>query len=98
MPNPSRLKLQVFEVGYKCYYHELSDWARDHIRAKDKKNALRIFASRHYIKARRGEQAENWRWWDGDWYMSFRYIHEVEQTPKPCPRCHGMGTVLASGV
>ena len=96
MPNYSRLKLKVFEIAYKCYYHELSDWAHDLIRAKDKTNALRIFASRHHIKTRQGEQPENWRWWDGDWYMSFRYIHEIEQTPGPCPHCHGTGIIPTS--
>ncbi len=98
MSNYSRLKLKVFEVAYKRYYHELSDWSCDYIRAKDKKNALRIFASRHRIKPRQGEQSENWRWWDGESYMAFRYIHEIDRVPKPCPHCQGAGMILASGV
>ena len=98
MPNHSRVKLKVFEIAYKSYYHELSDWSHDHIKAVDKKNALRIFASRHHIKTRQREHPENWRWWNGEWYMAFRYIHEIQQKPKPCPHCQGTGIIVTKGV
>src|SRR5574341_1877797 len=91
MQNHSRRKLKAFEIAYKCYYHEFSDWSKDQVNAKDRKNALRIFASRHRIKTGREEQPENWRWWDGDWYMAFRSIRELERAPKLCPHCQGTG-------
>jgi regulation of enolase protein 1 (concanavalin A-like superfamily) len=98
MPNTSKRKLKIFKVAYKCYYHELSDWAHDHIRAKDKENALRVFASRHRINIQQEEKPENWRWWDGDWYMCFCRIDEMEQMPKLCPHCQGTGKILAGRI
>jgi hypothetical protein len=91
MTNPSRPKLRTFEVGYKGYYHEYSEWYTSFIRARDEQQALRKFAKEHRIKLVEGEDLENWRWEDGDWFMALRYIREARV--KPCPHCHGIGVV-----
>ncbi len=89
-------KLKVFEIAYKGNYHELSDWEIDYIRAKNQTDALRIFVNRHRIKSQYKRRTQDWYWWDGEWYMSFRYIREVDQKPKICPHCHGTGKVIAN--
>ena len=98
MPSELRRKTKIFEIAYKCFRHELSDWSHEYVRAADRKNALRIFASRHHIKTHKGDQPTYWYWWDGDWYMSFRLIREIERLPQKCPHCRGTGMILESGV
>ena len=91
MPNPSKLVAKTYEVGYKGYYHEYSEWHTCYIQAGSEQQALRKFANQHRINSVKGDDPENWRWEDGDWYMAFRYIKEV--SVKPCPHCRGIGVV-----
>ncbi len=88
-------KLRLFQVAYKRYYHELSEWSCDYVRARDTKDALRIFGNRHRIRQLDVNHAEDWRWWDGECYLSFRFIRETTQKPKACPHCQGTGFLLS---
>ncbi len=94
----SRLKpkLKIFEIAYKRYHRELSDWSVDYLRAKDQQNALRIFTNRHRIKIHRSPHTQDLYWWDGEWYMSLRYIRETDQQPRPCQHCRGTGIVVTN--
>jgi hypothetical protein len=83
--------MKTFEVGYKSYYHETSDWCSDLITAKTEKEALRKFAKLHRIKKPDLSKPHEWKWWDGDWYMSFAYVKPV--TKQRCPLCGGNGEV-----
>jgi hypothetical protein len=94
MTGTLRSRARVFQIAYKSFYHEFSDWNSEYINAATKKAALRVFAFRHNVGFRENKSPQNWRWWDGEWYMSFRFIREVAQKPKVCPRCHGTGSVV----
>ena len=82
-------KIKTFEVAFKAYYHETSDWCTDYIRAHNKGAALKTFARRHQI-GKLG-QPSNWRWWEGDRYMAFKFIKPVLRVP--CVECRGTGVV-----
>ena len=98
MAGTLRPRARVFQVAYKSFYHELSDWNSEYINATTKKDALRVFASRHNIGVSENKSPKNWRWWDDEWYMSFRFIREVDQKPKVCPCCHGTGIIVVGEV
>jgi hypothetical protein len=88
----SALKSRVrnYEIGYKGYYHEMSEWYSCVIEAKNEQEALRRFAQERQLELP-SREIENWHWEENDWLMAFRYIKEVEiQT---CPTCHGTGTL-----
>jgi hypothetical protein len=91
MSNLSKPGAKTYEVGYKGYYHEHSEWYTCYIQAGNEQQALRKFAGQHKINPVNGDDPENWRWEDGDWFMVFRYIKEVGI--KPCPHCRGTGVV-----
>jgi len=82
MSNYLKPKMKMFEIAYKRYYHDLSDWSVDYLKARNQRDALRIFANRHRIKSRRIKGSQDWYWWDGEWYMSLRYIRETDHKPK----------------
>ena len=42
MANAVQSKVKTFEVGFKEYYHQLSDWTSENIKAKNKKENLII--------------------------------------------------------
>ncbi len=94
MPSTLKTQKKVFQIAYKSFYHELSDWQSEYIGAATRKDALWIFASHHNIGVSKTQSPKNWRWWDGEWYMSFRFIRQVKQRPKPCPHCHGTGYLV----
>jgi len=94
MASKLRTKVKVFQIAYKTFYHEMSDWSSEYIKTTNRKDALRIFASRHNIKPSRNKSPQNWRWWNGEWYMSFRFIREIKQKPQVCPCCKGTGAIL----
>lgn len=94
MPSILKTKKKVFQIAYKSFYHELSDWQSEYIKAATRKDALRIFASRHKIGGNKNKPPQQWHWWDGDWYMHLRFIRQVKQEPKPCPHCHGTGYLV----
>lgn len=87
------LHLQVFQIAFKSYYHELSDWNSEYITALTELDALKKFASRHNIPSSQNQPPNDWRWWDGEWYMSFRFIRQVQQKPRACPHCQGTGII-----
>jgi hypothetical protein len=82
---------RIYEVGYKGYLREESEWYAFYLRARDEQQALRKFARQRRIKSADKNDPESWRWEEGDWLMTFRYIKEVSL--KPCPRCQGTGIV-----
>ena len=90
MSNQVRTKMKTFEVGFNEYYHELASWTFENVNARNKQDALRRFARRHGIRGI-GTDATMWKWWEGDWYFTFRYIRPVEI--KNCPRCQGTGHI-----
>ncbi len=87
------MKLRTFKISFKLYYHEVCDWSSEYIRSKNKRTALRRFARLHKIKNADGDDPENWHWWEGDWYNTFRLIKEVAGKPQPCPHCDGAGAI-----
>jgi len=89
MANVVQPKMKTFEVGFKEYYYELSDWTSENIKARDEQDALRRFAKRHGLE--RTTDPTTWTWCEGDWHFTFRYIKPV--TIKDCPHCKGSGQV-----
>ena len=81
------------EVGYKGYYHEYSEWYAEYVEAVDVRHALREFALRHGMGNVLVENTDKWRWEEGDWLMSFRYVKAADT--KPCPFCNGTGKIHA---
>jgi len=86
--------MKTYAINYKSYYHELSDWICDYIRARDQESALRQFARRHRIQIPKNRNLEEWTWQDGDWLYVFKFINQV--TLQPCPRCGGIGEIEAN--
>ena len=82
---------KTFEIGYKGYYREHSEWYTDHIKAANEKRALKEFAKEHRFKLVNYIEPENCRWEEGEWFMSLRYIKEVKI--QPCSHCGGKGVV-----
>lgn len=89
MEDLSKSEAKTYEVGYKGYFHEQSEWYVHHLQARDEQQALRKFARERRIRSASKDDPESWRWEEGDWLMVFRYIKEVHT--KPCPHCHGTG-------
>ncbi len=84
-------RVKTFEVGYKGYYHEHSEWYTDYIEAEDEGHALAKFAKEHRFKLVAHGETGNCRWEEGEWFMAFQYIKEVKI--QPCDRCRGTGVV-----
>jgi len=82
--------VKTYAINYKSYYHELSDWCCDYVRARDKRAALRQFARRHHISIPKDYNV-HWEWRDGDWLYVFRFIHQA--TLQTCPNCGGSGHI-----
>lgn len=88
---PRTLSRRLFEIGFKGYYGEGSEWHAERVRAVTRADALRIFAARHRLKGATSRNADEWRWWDGDWFMAFRYVKKADT--RRCPSCRGSGQV-----
>jgi hypothetical protein len=86
--------MKMFEVGYKSYYREFSEWCTDLIKARTEQAALRKFAKLHRIEKPDPKKAQDWKWWDGDWFMAFRYVKPVKL--QTCPCCRGQGEVTVA--
>jgi len=76
-----------FEIGYKGFLGEQSEWFTEHIQAGNLNQALGLFAKRHGLKAE-VEAWETWTWDDNDWLMEIRYCKEVKRA-----RCRTCGAV-----
>ncbi|MBI4547166.1 MAG: hypothetical protein HY707_04245 [Ignavibacteriae bacterium] len=83
--------MKTFEIGYKMYYHETSEWGVELVNARTIQNALKTFLRKGSIKDKNLSQAPNWKWWEGDWYYAFRYSKEVKVVS--CPHCSGTGVI-----
>lgn len=83
---------QLFEIGFKGYYHETSEHYTDHIRAKSRAEALKKFYRKYKLDKASICQAKDLKWWDGDWLMSFSYVKKVKSTV--CSHCSGSGKIL----
>jgi hypothetical protein len=88
------MKLRIFRISFKLYYHELCDWSSDYVRARNRHTALRKFAKLHGIKDANVNDPESWRWWEDYWYKAFHLIEEVSGSSRPCSRCNGTGVIL----
>jgi hypothetical protein len=89
MGKQAELKLKTFEVVFKEYYHELSDWTSENIRATNERDALRSFAKRHGLRPM--ADPTTWEWYEGDWQFAFRQI--CLATMQDCLSCGGSGKV-----
>jgi len=85
------MRMKTFEIQYKCYYGETSDYGCEYVRARDKNAALRKFARSRGMYKVDLENVDNWRWESGVWFEKFKYIQEVDVIP--CPHCGGTGEV-----
>lgn len=66
--------MKTFEIGFKLVYGETSEWGLALIRAVTKSEALKRFAKRKRVKDCRVTRRSLWRWNEGVWSASFRYI------------------------
>jgi len=90
MASAMKSTVQTYEIGYKGYHHEMSEWYSQVIKAKDEREALKRFARQRHVKPP-DQDIENWHWEENDWLMAFRYIKKVEL--QTCPHCRGAGTL-----
>ncbi len=84
-------KTALMELGYKGYYHEHSEWYTEHIKTTSRREALRKFARRHRVGRVNLRNAEQWKWWEGDWFTAFRYVKKSDV--RPCHHCQGTGKI-----
>ncbi len=85
------MKLKTYEIQFKCYYGETSDYGCTFIQARDQNAALRKFARQKRLGKVDPGDADNWTWECGVWFERFKFIKEVEIVP--CPYCEGKGEV-----
>ncbi|MGH9670754.1 MAG: hypothetical protein ACRD3A_11670 [Terriglobales bacterium] len=83
--------MKTFEIAVKSYYHELSEWCYVLVKADNREEALLSFAKRHKLRATEIRHPESWRWYEGDFFMAFRYIKETRGKRRGCILCHGTG-------
>ena len=88
MASALKPSVRTYEIGYKGYYYEMSEWYSCVIEAINKQDALKQFAQQRDLELP-SREIESWRWEEGPWLMTFRYIKEVEL--RECPHCHGTG-------
>jgi hypothetical protein len=93
MKTTQSTKQKVFEIGFKGYFGESSEWYSEHIKARNEGAALQKFAHTHKIKKNKSETTEIKEWWDNDWLMKFQYIKPVSIIK--CPHCFGEGVIAA---
>lgn len=74
---------KTFEIGFKLYYGETSEWGIETLRAATKEEALREFARRKRIEESKLTPFRNWRWGEGVWSASLRYVKEVKHVACP---------------
>jgi hypothetical protein len=86
--------MKRFEIGFKGFYREQSEWYTDHVRARERQGALKTFARKHGIKIRNYGRPAHWQWWDNEWLMQFRYIKPVVKVR--CSACQGTGLISVS--
>ncbi|MGO9586597.1 MAG: hypothetical protein ACLP2Y_10425 [Limisphaerales bacterium] len=94
MKTIQKTKQKVFEIGFKGYLRESSEWYSEHIKARNEGAALQKFACTHKIKTPKGETPEIKEWWDNDWLMKFQYIKLVNVIE--CPHCFGKGVIAVN--
>jgi hypothetical protein len=83
--------MNTYAISYKGYYHELSEWDCEYVRARDEASALRQFAKTHDIPIDTDPDYTNWRWEENDWVHVFKFIKQI--TLKRCPHCDGTGEI-----
>jgi len=76
-----------FEIGYKGFLGQESEWFTERVRAINHSDALELFAKHHRIKGE-APKWETWRWEDNDWLMGMRYCKEVKKVR--CPACRAV--------
>lgn len=97
----SNVRAKTYEIGYKGFYCEHTEWFTAYMKAIDEKEARRKFVTEHFITRqdiedgdfdafKRGE-SDKLIWWEAEWLMDFRYLKEVNM--KPCPLCGGTGKI-----
>lgn len=83
--------MKTFQIGYKLYYVETSEWGTETIKAKNKQEALMSFAKMKSVEGGSFPRYSDWRWNEGTWLAVFRYIKEVKLVT--CPHCLGKGEI-----
>lgn len=83
--------MKTFQIGYKLYYGETSDWGTETIKAKNKQEALLSFTKKRSVERGSSSRCTDWRWNEGSWLAAFRYIKEVKLIA--CPHCCGIGVI-----
>lgn len=83
--------MKTFEIGYKLYYGEISDWGTEIIKAQTKHEAFKNFIKNKSVEGGSLPRYTDWRWNEGVWLAVFRYIKEVKLVT--CPHCLGEGVI-----
>jgi len=68
-----------FEIGFKLYYGESSEWGTETLRATTREDALQEFARHKKIGGSKLIPFQDWSWNEGVWDASFRYVKRVDQ-------------------
>ncbi len=93
--------MPTYRISYKCYYHEHSEYGHEDIVAASEEEALRLFIQGRLSELKDiddydGQEAAGLSdvepsrlksWWEGDWLIAYRGIHETDMVQ--CPVCHG---------
>ena len=97
--------MPTYRISYKSHFHEHSEYGHEDVEAHSEAEALKCFVKSRLLdvgdvdkydgpRPRRLARVEPSRlesWWEGDWLIVFRTIHEPDMVP--CPVCHGEGEV-----
>jgi hypothetical protein len=97
--------MTTYRVSYKCHLLEHSEYGHEDIEAASEDKALKTFVKGRLFDACHIETYDGPRprkladvdpsrlraWWEGDWLIVFRTIHETNMVS--CPVCHGEGEV-----
>jgi len=80
-----------FEICYKLRYSETSDWGIEYLKARNKEQALNIFARSRDISTTEFKNLSDWHWEEGVWSAEFWNIKQIKEIP--CSHCHGTGII-----
>jgi hypothetical protein len=97
--------MPTYRISYKSHFYEHEEYGHEDVEAESESEALSIFVGGRLFDVDHIEEYDGPEpaevadvdpcrlkaWWEGDWLVVFRTIHETDMVP--CPVCHGEGEV-----
>ena len=97
--------MPTYRISYKTHYLEHSEYGHEDVEADSEGEALKAFVNGRLSELEHIEDYDGpdrtaladmdpsqlKSWWEGDWLVVFRGIHQTDMVT--CPACQGQGEV-----